>query len=521
MGFRPFQRSSRVVVGLSLVVCSLTLAAACSSDDDAPKEPALSPGELPPAKAESTLDRTLRLSGPVGNLKTNKLTNPSLPEGIAQADTALGDLIEGPGEPMQTRVAGGGAAPAPGPNAKRLVRFVHLADLQIPDDESPTRAGFVDTDGATSSALRPQDPDLCRMTNAAVRAINAHHANDPIDFVLLGGDNADSAQKNEVSWVLSLFRGGESLECDSGEDDDLIPGPFNDGKDPFVPEGLKMPWKWVTGNHDVLVQGNLGAISNREKSLGTNAPLGTRDWKQDGAIVRETIADAERVTLDRTELMTTIAADGDGHGIGEAQKTSGKAFHHFDVPNTPLRFLVLDTAHAEGGADGVLTQRDVDAFVTPVLEEAKAQGKVVIIASHHASGSLTEEGGTFGSKEPDALLSEAWRAYLAPYPVLFSMVGHSHQHQVKELAAGERTYWEVMTSAIADFPNEFRVVEIWDQDNGWLSLRSTCVDLPTEGDPIVARARRLAATDVTTGWLPHDGLGEANERNVELWIQKP
>ena len=67
------------------------------------------------------------------------------------------------------------------------------------------------------------------MANASVRTINALHAKDPFAFTLMGGDNADSAQTNEVEWVLSILSGAPSVECDSGDDNDPVPGADNDG----------------------------------------------------------------------------------------------------------------------------------------------------------------------------------------------------------------------------------------------------------------------------------------------------
>jgi hypothetical protein len=502
------------------ILALLAVLAACSNSSDDTSAPAPDPGVQTLTTADQTLVPTHEAAATPGAL------NPSLPAGLASYPANFGDETTAAGEGYTARTLDGSTPPAPGPKARRLTRFVHLADLQLSDDESPLRLGLFDADrtGPTSSALRPQDADICRMVNASVRTINALHGKDPIDFVLLGGDNADSAQSNEVDWVMSIFNGGK-VECDSGNDDDPVPGPDNDGKDPFVAEGLKMPWKWVTGNHDVLIQGNVAVDDSKKKAaLGGFSAGGTRDYTMGGDVTKGDglVPDPRRALLSRPELMAKIGGDGADHGIGDAQKASGKGYHHFDVPNTPLRFVVLDSAAETGGADGIIHQADVDSFVKPTLDEAKSQGKFVILASHHASASLTTSGGAFGTEQADAVPMDAWRSFIGGYDnVVFSMVAHSHRHQVSPITPdGGHAWWEVMTSAIADFPHEFRVVEIFDQDNGWLMLRATCVDFSVANDPVAAEGRRLGVIDFVSGWIG-DGRGTKEERNVELYIKKP
>jgi hypothetical protein len=366
------------------------------------------------------------------------------------------------------------------------------------------------------------------MANASVRTINALHKKDPIAFTLLGGDNADSAQTNETSWVLGILSGADDVECDSGDDDEIEDGPSNDGKDPFKAEGLAMSWKWVTGNHDVLVQGNLvGDPSLQEKALGTDATGGTRFYSdgRKGAVERGeaiVVADEKRKLLDRKALMAMIGSNKDGHGIGEAEKSSGMATYTFDADGTPFRFLVIDTAHTNGGSEGVITQGEVDRVIKPLLDKAKGDGKYVIMASHHAVGSLGDGTGLGGKLDPTALTPAAWSAFVGGYSnVLFSMVGHSHRHAVRAIEpAGGHAWWEVMTAAIADYPHQFRVVEIFDQDNGWIMMRATCVDFSHEGDPIAAEGKRRGIVDFTSGWFPDKGVA-GNDRNVEIWIPKP
>ena len=65
-----------------------------------------------------------------------------------------------------------------------------------------------------------------------------------------------------------------------------------------------------------------------------------------------------------------------------------------------------------------------------------------------------------------------------------------------------------------------RLIEVWDQDNGFVSVRSIAFDFSTEGDPIAADGRARAVADLTSGWV-QDSSGADDDRNVELWIPKP
>jgi hypothetical protein len=156
----------------------------------------------------------------------------------AMLDEGFGETKEGAGEPAVVRTLDGSMPKAAGPKAKLLVRFAHLADFQIADDESPARLVNFDAPTATDGAFRPHEAHECHIVNALVRTVNVVHQTTPIDFAVLGGDNGDNAQSNEEAWVLDLLNGSSRVECDSGADDDPVLGPDNDPKDPLVAEGL-------------------------------------------------------------------------------------------------------------------------------------------------------------------------------------------------------------------------------------------------------------------------------------------
>jgi len=489
---------------------------ACSSGAEGP--PPLPP--LPPLSAAPLVDaRVLSLVHPVEPQGARSPADPSQLQGLLR--DGFGDLVAGPGATAVVHTVDDAPPPAIGAAPKLLVRFVHLADAQLADDESPARTVSVDAMGDTSAAFRPQEAWGCRMLNAAVRTVNAVHLKTPIELVVVGGDNADNAQQNEVTWFSTVLGGAASAECDSGEDDDPILGPDNDPKDPFVAAGLAMRWLWVTGNHDILGQGNFRILpDSRASFIGTEATLGTRDWRLPGAPTTNgpVPADPRREPLTRSALMAMVAADADGHGVRGV--ADGKAFYASDTAGGAVRFIAVDTAAETGGSSGVIHRPDLMMRVKPLLDAALADGVAVILTSHHAAGSLGDGSGFAGTVQPDAITTEAWRAFVGGYPnVIMHLAAHSHRFRTRVARpAGGHAYFEYQTSSLADWPSQLSVIEVWDQDDGFLMIRSTPFDYADEGDPLVTEARRRTAADFTSGW---SNVGVEESGFVELWIAKP
>lgn len=463
--------------------------------------------------------------------------DPRKPSDAMNLQTMLtegwGNFSRGPGEaPIVRTPSETSAPPAPGAHRVRLARFVHLADFQLADDESPARVVALDAPVAVDGSFRPQESMGCRIVDAVARTINRVHEAAPLDLVLLGGDNVDNAQGNELTWLFGVLDGGAMLACDSGAKDDPVPGPDNDGKDPFMPEGLAPPWYWVTGNHDVLSQGNFQVTTVRSMAAVSDTSTGgTLAYSKTGAraVVQGTVTpDPARAMMYRTDLMARVAADTGragprGHGLGAYAEQHKKAFYTVDLPGSPIRFLVIDTSAETGGADGVLHRADVDAFVQPELARAITEKKYLVLASHHAIDRLTDGsgvGGT-GTLQPDAILPDEWEKTLGSNPnVILDLVGHAHDHRVRRLGQQPGGFWEMQTDAIADYPHQLRVIEIWDEDNAWLTVRSVVVDYSTEGNGVAASGRELGILDYTIGWSCC-GPGTAADRNVILWQRKP
>ncbi len=440
-------------------------------------------------------------------------------------------LSRGPGIDRVLRTDLGAEAP-PDVGRRSLVWFIQYSDFQFVDDESPTRLALFDNP-VEQGAMRSQEAYLGRAISAMNRTVTRIEASDrPYDFGILTGDCADSTQSNELEWVLSVMNGTPGLETDSGDDDDPIPGPDNDPKDPFDPVGFPAPWLYVPGNHDVLVVGiNVPDDRTRATVLGTAAVTGTRDYRQWYAPVttRSVPADPARRIVDRDEIVARLLADDDGpgpvgHGYSAGTDTTNGANYVYDAIPGLLRIIAIDTSDDTGGANGLVHRPTVDDFLVPQLDQAEADGMLVMIASHHSTTEIDVYRGQLGTDVvDDAVPPDELEQIVAAHPVAIAwIIGHTHDNRVRAVPGADADhpgYWEIMTSAIADYPGQARAIEIVDNGNDTLSIFGTLIDNDAD-DCSERRYRRLMIMEYVSGWwkeVSHD----PNDLNVELVIPTP
>ncbi len=451
-------------------------------------------------------------------------TSPSSEDGEREyAALGMGEYSRGAGlERVRRTDLGDGA-----PTARRSIAyFVHMADFQLADDESPNRLAVLDNTLITSG-LRPQEAYLPRAVSAMNRTLaRIEPAGHPYDFGIVTGDCADSSQHNELQWVMQIMDGAAGVNTDSGEDDDPTPGPDNDPKDPFDAAAFPGPWYYVPGNHDVLVLGNaVPGEDQRASAIGSETSGGTRDYRIRWAepVTGEIPPDPDRRIVDRDEIVEELTLGPStpgpaGHGYEAGVDTSLGANYAADVVPGLLRVLTLDTNDRTGGAEGIVLQETVDGFLVPELERAADDGVLVMLASHHATSSMDTAEGLIGDPIPEALEPADVEALVATYPqVVAWLVGHSHDNRVRAIAGADADhpgYWEIMTSAMADWPLQSRVVEVVDNGDGTLSIFATTVDFD-EGSCLERRFRRLALMDWACGWVD-DWSSAPEDNNVEL-----
>ncbi|WP_205474202.1 TIGR03767 family metallophosphoesterase [Nocardioides sp. SYSU D00038] len=456
---------------------------------------------------------------------------------------------------------------------------------RLEDPPSPLHTGLL------TSAYRPQELMCGQVADAMVRELNEIGSGPvtglPLTLAIQTGDNSDNSQFNEVRWNIDLLDGG-TVKVDSGNPnkfegvaddnplfydqhywhphgtprgkiDDVprrkrgfptVPGLLDAVRRPFQAQGLQMEWYSAFGNHDGLAQGNfpqslqLGLVSTGILKI-VSPPAGLAPGQvleafQDGdpvallqslaltPAVRVVTPDARRKLLTRKQVVeqhfqtTGLPV---GHGFTPENRTKGTAYYFFDKGD--VRFVVLDTVNPNGYSDG-----SIDNVQFQWLQQllAASTDKIVLVFSHHTSGTMTNPLQLTGLDGRPRVLGGRVVEELLEHPHVAAWInGHTHRNQIwaRTRADGTGGFWEINTASHIDWPQQSRLIEIADNQDGTLSIFTTLVDhagppaASGTGDSLqlAALGRELAAND----WHHADDShrGNRDSRNVELVVQAP
>jgi metallophosphoesterase (TIGR03767 family) len=365
------------------------------------------------------------------------------------------------------------------------------------------------------------------------------------------------------------------------------PGLMDRAQKPFMAEGLKVPSYVLFGNHDGLAQGNEDANQGIERiATGCVKPIaqgpGTTAFDAlDPSYLTGVFADPAKVMLvppdqrrqfvDKLQfkaIFDTMAQE-DDHGFklvekAELDASGGTAAYYTFNPKPGVRYVVLDTL-SEGGVVGQSNQGNVDdaqfQWFEKQLRDATARDELVIVHAHHASGSLTAD-------VPDEVAAECGpedahghatnpgcdrdprdsqplhlgaevQALMHTYPHAIAYVaGHSHESRVAPLRSEGKSYWEIKSPAIADWPPQNRAIEVMDNCDGTLSIFGTMLDTanrvnaPAPGtnagaldaETLASIGRVLNYNDPQYGPGSPGSVGPEGQpidRNVELLLKDP
>jgi metallophosphoesterase (TIGR03767 family) len=365
---------------------------------------------------------------------------------------------------------------------------------------------------------------------------------------------------------------------------------------PFNAVGLHVPSYITFGNHDGLVQGNAAANAAYEAvATGCIKPMSPLVTDPDtlqaglGALNQQTLLgmlstqpqnvalvppDPKRQYVSKKQYKQVFRSGSqtDGHGFdfvdpAEEAASNGTAGYYSWSPKPGVRFISLDTV-SEAGVIGPSADGNIDdpqyRWLEGELQDATDADELVILFSHHAIPSLT-------ANVPDELappctvadphghdvnpgcdldprssqpihLGADMEALLYRYPNAIAWVaGHSHVNAVEPHPnpSGDGGFWSVRVAAEADWPQQTRLLELFDNEDGTLSLFGTIIDHASQATSVapgtnanVLGVKPLASLGRTIGYNDRQsggracgggpcGEGTVNDRNVELLIDDP
>jgi metallophosphoesterase (TIGR03767 family) len=373
------------------------------------------------------------------------------------------------------------------------------------------------------------------------------------------------------------------------------PGLMDRAQQSFTATGLSVPSYVAFGNHDALVQGNaaanaafelvatgclkpIGPVPNPENAAGLLASLlnpttllsSFLTSPQNTAIVP---GDPKRQFVSKKQYKDIFKAgsQADGHGfdfVDAAQETASKgaAGYYAWSPAPGMRFIAVDTV-AEAGtvltptgkstSDGNIDDPQFK-WLRAQLQAATAADQLVVVFSHHAPESLVADAPD--ELAPLCLLTDAHGHDLNPgcdldprssqpihleadavslmheFPNAIAWVaGHSHDNVVNPFPnpSGPGGFWSIRVAAEADWPQQSRLLEVFDNHDGTLSIFGTILDhvgqaaAPAPGtsassmdfNDLASAARTMSFNDFQFG-APL-GEGTPQDRNVELLLPDP
>lgn len=335
----------------------------------------------------------------------------------------------------------------------------------------------------------------------------------------------------------------------------------------FDATGLGVRWYSVHGNHDGLAQGNLRSNAAIEavavgplKVIALPPGLSPTDAERILTTPGEfdprlfTAGPARPVTPDPNRHMHSVSeyiqahldAPGEpaGHGLTSDNLEDESLHYTFEIAPGVLG-VALDTVHRAGYADGSMPRSQL-AWLEARLREVsshwfEADGtrvrggstdKLVVLFSHHNLFTLGNPFPDPTDADDPKVNGSAIEAVLHRYPnVVLWVSGHSHENRITprpDPASRTQGFWEVMTAAHVDHPQQARLVEMVDNADGTLSVFATLIEHAAPAstssvspDPLVLASisRELAHNDPQEREAAR--LGPAEARNVELLLAAP
>ena len=285
------------------------------------------------------------------------------------------------------------------------------------------------------------------------------------------------------------------------------------------------------------------------------------------AVVRLVPSDADRRPLTRTEYMAEhfeTTGSPVGHGFERDDLATGHAWYSFR-PAPGVRFLVLDTVAPTGGHNGAIVDEQF-RWIQDELVRAEQARELVLVFGHHTLRTITQRPDTtfavaggaalpvvhFGLPATGAIGCAAWdpiaptttdeslACLLLRHPAVIAYInGHEHRNLVAPVMRPTGSgipggFWEVTTASHIDWPQEARLLDLVDDQDGYLSIVATVIGQPAIPDASAGpdgSVERLAAMSHQLAWDDPQGstgrnggpsaAGDPKDRDVELLVPNP
>jgi metallophosphoesterase (TIGR03767 family) len=339
-------------------------------------------------------------------------------------------------------------------------------------------------------------------------------------------------------------------------------------------EALVQAAALAAGGFTQQEEGQAGRVLIEDVLRAANDPAGNRDRTE---IVPR---DGRRLPLKKRRYMRehfrTRGAP-DGHGFTRANLRSGEGNYMFR-PRRGLVFLVLDSVSDTGGSRGNMGHRQF-RWIHRQLRRADRRHELVLAFAHHSLRTMNQllpsgfpGGDQQGDKSsrvhhglgPDdrVLPCRTRRADAAPRrneslrclflrhrSVVAFITGHQHDNQITPYPGPKGGFWEIVTASHIDWPQQSRLIELFDNRDGTLSLFGSLIEhagapnpgtaaLRTQGRRtgrevmrIASISRELACNDpnsnsgaggpCASGERRSLSEGKRRDRNVELLLRNP
>jgi metallophosphoesterase (TIGR03768 family) len=442
-----------------------------------------------------------------------------------------------------------------------LLRFFAMTDVHITDAQSPAQAIYfgLQPRPGMQAAYSPIIPYTTHVLDAAVQTANALNKRQAFDFGIFLGDAINNGQNIELRWYIDVLD-GQNINPNS----DPKSTASTDYTRTYKAAGLdkSIPWYQVLGNHDhfwsgmyppnqriketmvgeyVLDVGNVLVDANLDhRGYYTGVVDGSTTYQKvmfsgpeaGFATPPKVHANHNRHWLPRNEWIGSFfdtTSRPVGHGFSQNSIETGFACYTFEPKaSLPFRVIVLDDTEKDdggfgknsNGASGSLDAERYDWLVKE-LDKGQAEGKLMIVAAHVPIGVDKALWDSASSPSENTLVDR-----LHTYSNLMLWIaGHRHYNTVTALPSKdpvnhpESGFWEVETSSLRDFPQQFRLFDIVRNSDNTISIFTTNVDPSVgKGSPAAqSRSYGIAADEVFAGGppLPYLPTGAYNAELVK------